>query len=1012
MLRNTPRRSARVSHQDGGIPLPPARVEAYGENTIFAPSRDGRKRLITEEENDARNQELYDQMYGSKDVEIPDLATTSPLDDAIDSIHNPRRKGRRTHPGGKTSQATPRNDDSQSDDDLFLPSSYRKPVPKNAGYYEHDPWNLHNEVGNRNLYVSDLQNPYQTPYNGKSHPSEPADSLASKWGMAGGRPTPVPLSARSFLHEDHLFNSANLASPSTGAPLRMSARRKTQAGPRLNGQTSLDDPPPPPPPRTEDPAVKHAALEKAKREKEALEKAEREKAQREKAAAEEAARRKAELEEAERQKVALKKAELESAERERAALEEAERKKIEAKKAELAEAERKKLELKKLQAKKAELERLERERAALEEAERKKVEAKRAEQKAEEAARKAAASKASTSKDPPPDPEKVDPTRVQALRDRLAPSEFQGHTGPKPFALRDDLTEADKDKAERFRHWMFKGVQGPVMPSPAWTKPANPTYPPIPPTNPKTHLPPPLSTAGSSLGARMVNRAQGFGWWGYNLIKDYFLPLIILLLGLLLFQAYRSFPNRDSLSTGGGFSLPNLSLPTWGGSVRSKELQEIFHRLDGIDLDLEQIHSSLDALKSGVRPDEDGRQVFWVNKDKNGALVIPQDYYQAIKQSILKDKDILKGVSSETWSPLINRLVASGYLNDLPPGNDWTFEDISNSDLNSAWELWLRQNDAAILKALGGELDKNIASMTEKELKAFLEQHNINGNGGKLVTRKEFEELYQKEIKGGYSDKLEELVGEVNEFKDSLAQLKASPPQGLSAGDLDKVVDAAVKKYTDTLKIEAAAKSGSSAVLSQLSSQVNYFSAGAGARTDPELTSPIWKPPKPAFKSKQFWDVDGHVNLPPSAVLLPWEEEGDCFCAGPRRNGQGAGTANVSISISRDIVPRYLVVEHILPGATLDPGARPKDMEVWAYYEDHHLRETVEAWSRSRWPETVSEQVLHGGYVKIAGFTYEEQRTGDGSQIHTLSSELSDMEAVSNVYVRGEYRRGEALDHA
>ncbi|ETS82919.1 hypothetical protein PFICI_04795 [Pestalotiopsis fici W106-1] len=428
-------------------------------------------------------------------------------------------------------------------------------------------------------------------------------------------------------------------------------------------------------------------------------------------------------------------------------------------------------------------------------------------------------------------------------------------------------------------------------------------------------------------------------------------------------------------------------------------MKEVFHRLESIDLDINKIHSTLDALKSGVRPDEDGRQVFWVNKDKNGLLVIPQDYYQAIKQQILKDKDLLKGVTRETWSPLINRLVAAGYLNDLPRGNHLTHEDLSDADINSAWNLWLRQNDAAIVKALGGPLEKSIANLSEKELKVLLAKHNVGDNDGKLVTREEFEELYQNEIKAGYSDKLRELVGQVNEFKDSLTELKAHPPQGLSADAIDKVVDAAVRKYTDALKIEAAAKSGSSAALSHLRSQVNYFSAGSGAIIYSGLTSPIWKSPKPAYKSKQFWDVSGYQPLPPSVALQPWEEEGDCFCAGPRRNGQGVGTANISISISRDIVPRFLVVEHILPGATLDPGARPRDMEIWAQYEDYDLRKTVGAWSQSRWPETYSEQTLPETFVKIAGFTYEEQKMGDGSQIHTLVSELSDMDAAANTYV-------------
>ncbi|KAF3026747.1 hypothetical protein E8E14_014804 [Neopestalotiopsis sp. 37M] len=944
MVGSTPRRSARITHLDGGISLPGARNEVYGENNLIGPTRGAHKVPISEDENDRRNTELYNEMFSlSRGIGQKKLAQqdTSPLDAAIANIHNSSKKGRKTR-GFQQSDET----EMLSDDDLFIPpTNQRAPVQSHKPFSENDPWKLRNEPGNRNLYTTGVENPYQTPYNSKNHPSEPANSLASKWGMAGGRPTQAPLSTRSFIHEDNLFNSANIQSPSIRPPpsrRQPSSKNPPPAPPKQDPlpppppppaapKTTKDPlPPPPPPPKTtKNPLPPPPPPPAPDTTKDPLPPPPPPPA---------SETTKDPLPPPPPKPPSPTGPQGPSGRRPQKGL------------------------------------------------------FGNIKPPPTGPTTKDPAPKGPTTKDPGA---VVDPASVKALRDRLGTIPERDHIAPRPWVTRDDLTDAQKDHVERFRSW-FRLTEGPVVPSPPWKKPANPTYPPIPErtsaSTSKTgkatassaspnpgHLPPPhFPPAGPSWGTKFANRVQTFGGWTYSQIKSYFLPLLMLLLE--------------------GFSLPSLSLPCWGGSARS-DLKEVTQRLDSIDLDIARIHSSLDALKSGVRPDENGRQVFWVNKDKNGLLVIPQDYYQAIKQQILKDKDLLKGVSRETWSPLINRLVATGYLNDLPRGNQLTQEDVSDADFNSAWNLWLRQNDAAIVKALGGPLEKSIASMSEKELKTLLAKHNVSDKSGKLVTREEFEELYQNEIKAGYSDKLRELVGQVNEFKGSLAELKAHPPQGMSADAIDRVVDAAIRKYTDALKIEAAAKSGSSAALSHLRSQVNYFSTGSGAIIYSGLTSPIWKPPKPAYKSKQFWDVPGYSLLPPAAALHPWEEEGDCFCAGPHRNGQGVGTANISISISRDIVPRFLVVEHILPGATLDPGARPRDMEIWAQYEDYDLRKTVGAWSQNRWPETHSEKTLPDNFVKIAGFTYEEQKMGDGSQIHALVSELSDMDAAANTYV-------------
>ncbi|ETS82918.1 hypothetical protein PFICI_04794 [Pestalotiopsis fici W106-1] len=239
MVGGTPRRSARISHLDGGISLPGAHNDFYGQNSLLGPTRGGSKGPISEDENDRRNNELYNEMFslsrGIGQNKLPQQ-DTSPLDTAMANIRNSSRRNKGSRETSLSDEATP------SDDDIFIPPvNQRDPVSSYRPFSQEDPWKLRNEVGNRNLYTAGVQNPHQTPYNRKNHPSEP-NSLASKWGMAGGRPTPAPLSTRSFVHEDHLFNAANIQSPSIRPP---PAGRQQSS--KNQGTTETSPPPPPPP---------------------------------------------------------------------------------------------------------------------------------------------------------------------------------------------------------------------------------------------------------------------------------------------------------------------------------------------------------------------------------------------------------------------------------------------------------------------------------------------------------------------------------------------------------------------------------------------------------------------------------------------------------------------------------------------------------------------------------------------------------------------------------------------
>ncbi|KAJ6184703.1 hypothetical protein N7519_006004 [Penicillium mononematosum] len=76
----------------------------------------------------------------------------------------------------------------------------------------------------------------------------------------------------------------------------------------------------------------------------------------------------------------------------------------------------------------------------------------------------------------------------------------------------------------------------------------------------------------------------------------------------------------------------------------------------------------------------------------------------------------------------------------------------------------------------------------------------------------------------------------------------------------------------------------------------------------------------------------------PMSALTTWEEVGDCWCSAPRN-----GTTQLSVHLGRDIVAEELIVEHIPVGASLEPEAAPRTIEVWARFKVNPHKAPVKA---------------------------------------------------------------------
>ncbi|KAI2464114.1 hypothetical protein F4781DRAFT_86917 [Annulohypoxylon bovei var. microspora] len=387
----------------------------------------------------------------------------------------------------------------------------------------------------------------------------------------------------------------------------------------------------------------------------------------------------------------------------------------------------------------------------------------------------------------------------------------------------------------------------------------------------------------------------------------------------------------------------------------------------------------------------------FVEVDKKGKLTISQDFWHALRDLIKEDDIILTleearknapDISDAHWLAIKNRLAKSdlvlGSANNTGLGpNPVDPSTTGRTGRGGRWDRWVRKNEETTEQARPG---------------------------GVLVSRDEFMDMfkksmqsYQQEVRKAYAaqnERIQEIVDDMVKLRDEAKDT----PAGLTKGEIKTIVDAAINKAIRNAKLGSMADGQIHGFTNDLfANQVNFFGVGSGAVIDPKYTSKPWEIPKGyfEFRSKQWYQRDGWRPQPPLQALAPWSEEGECYCAGPSAWGQTQEVSAISVILSREIIPQNLVVEHILPGSTLDPGAMPKDIEVWVYIEELTLRDEVRTFSEINFPTTEPEKTLHEGFVKIGHFEYEKKTTGDGVQVFKLSDDLTLMHAhASTIVVR------------
>lgn len=411
-----------------------------------------------------------------------------------------------------------------------------------------------------------------------------------------------------------------------------------------------------------------------------------------------------------------------------------------------------------------------------------------------------------------------------------------------------------------------------------------------------------------------------------------------------------------------------------------------------------------------------------------------------------KSEDGIYTISDPHWGAIRQRIENDGMLiSDRPAigGSDTPLSDeiitYVDQSVSRAWEDWIKENENAIKRVTRPE--KSDPSPVHQDLygdveRAVSQRMKEMGLDEQIITREEFIE----EIQHQSNQYAAQIRTEMDTIQDRLARAleiaekakeAADVPHGMSRAEAKQMIDEVVRRSIADAQLEAIAKGNIKSNLdTELVRRKDYFSPLRGAIIDQTLTSLSYgysnsvrgqdatRPRRWLSWLKQGQKVsreggkDSGVTFSAGMALERWEEDGECWCAALGDADNLSSAADLSIMTADTIVPQHLVVEHIAPEGSFDPGAMPKDIEVWIRAPTDKRRRTLEHWSAQRWPDAQRGRggLPDRGFVKVGGFTYDKDAKGE-RQVLRLSEDLLQYDAQTRqVLVRAKTNYG-AADH-
>ncbi|KAK3337838.1 hypothetical protein B0H65DRAFT_476982 [Neurospora tetraspora] len=531
--------------------------------------------------------------------------------------------------------------------------------------------------------------------------------------------------------------------------------------------------------------------------------------------------------------------------------------------------------------------------------------------------------------------------------------------------------------------------------------------------------PPPPYTTAPTFMQRLLSLVRR-SIWGVWKLFTYLLPLLLLALVVLSASSYGS-PDSDS-------SIRWYGWKHWRSNVGQfipGHPQLTDDQLNNLkDYILEQSSSTESAVKNiqTLLP-----RMVHVKRGPNGDLIIQDDFWHALLDRMLKDSSVLTldgtgDISEEHWDAVRLRLVKAGLFEKGP--SDEHILQIAEGSVSKSWERWVSKNGEKVAQIVKEHLPGDKGDGVTRDA---------------AISRDEFVGLLKKRIaehKEDIDDRLDAVKKGLETLIDTTVKAAISNSEGsLSKSDITTLVRNIVKKEIPRAQLEAAAKDGIMRNYHDyIETQVNHFGLGNEAGIVYTESSPVYRlesqalpgnkhlakllgKPKPISVKDQV-SMEGEYMM----ALSAWSDVGQCWCAGIT-SSRGV---QLAVEMANYVIPQAIVVEHVHPNATNDPGSMPRDIEIWGYYPDADDNKRLLAWMDELYPgereadlkrvdddNKKSLSLINKKYVKIGELEYDYAKTSGshGMFVHKLSEELLDLDAATyKVLVRAKTNHG-AQDH-
>ncbi|EKD18283.1 spindle pole body-associated protein sad1 [Drepanopeziza brunnea f. sp. 'multigermtubi' MB_m1] len=482
-----------------------------------------------------------------------------------------------------------------------------------------------------------------------------------------------------------------------------------------------------------------------------------------------------------------------------------------------------------------------------------------------------------------------------------------------------------------------------------------------------------------------IDNVKGTRFLG-PLLEHVFKNLLYYLIPALVAVLCLSLTSRGALS-GLGVSMPE-SLSNLGYKVgnprewyKPTDVQAINRRLSDLEWKVGRLSTrpsdldpkALEAIQD-MLPDN-----LVVKKDRFGKAILPDNFWQALQDKVRSKDSLLRDQAESVGKQ-------SGGHSEMP-----------EFQAKKLWEKWSQQNEAEIIKLRDSELVRQFPELLKQNQviskSEVLDLVRLNWEDNKSEIRSEMSDLTKK-----LHQATRQISKLQHEFKDKSAV----------------IANEVLKNFISSGQIDALASANLKSNVNYGLTRINHFSKGTGAIVDITVTSPnymfpshnVWLPMKIA---KRF--IGNPIPAPnsPDTALIKWEEHGDCWCS-PAKGLDGFGTS-LGVIMGSSIYAEQVVVEHISPTASLEPGAAPKDMELLAWISDPDLYKAVKKMSDAIFPDQ-ADVIQRLGFVLIGTWTYDIE-TRQNIQAFAVQLDMKSLGAHTNrIIVRSKNNWGaETVDY-